>query len=351
MSDLFEYELGKASGVLIAELFKLREGESLVITCDTESDMRVVDATARTAFAAGGKPMVVRTAAPLGVARETDGFLPVGPLRGALTSADCWVEFNKQYLLYSETWQRVTSENPRLRYLCLPAMNVDVFVRLFARVDPRMLADFLTAVATRIGGARHVRLVTAAGTDVGFQNAPTHPVLPRTGYADRPGTHMLAGMIAWAPEFESIDGVLVFDGSIVPQIGILSHPLTVRLRRGEIQSLEGGREAEAWGSWLRSFDDPQMLRVAHVSCGFHPGAKLTGQIGEDERIWGGCQWGFGAVASYLTPPRGTPAASHTDAISLRCSIWLDGRQITDLGKVVDPDLASLAGALKRGERR
>lgn len=351
MNDFFEYELGKASAVLIEELFKLKQGESLVITCDTESDMRVVDATARTAFAVGAKPMVLRTAAPLGVGRQTDSFLPVGPLRGALKNADCWVEFNKQYLLYSDTWQTVTSENPRLRYLCLPAMNVDVFVRLFARVDQRLLADFLGTVATTIGKARHVRLVTAAGTDVSFENAPTHPVLPRTGYADTPGTHMLAGMIAWAPAFETIDGVLVLDGSIVPQIGILGRPVKVRLRRGEIQAIEGGREADEWGSWLRGFDDPQMLRVAHVSCGFHPGARLTGQIGEDERIWGGCQWGFGAVASYLTPPRGTPAPSHTDAISLNCSIWLDGRQITDLGRVVDRDLAVLAGALKPGEGR
>ncbi len=347
MTDLYEYELGKAADVLVREHFKLKAGESLIITGDTESDMRVIDATARAAFAAGAKPMVVLMASPLGVGRQTDLYLPVEPLRAALKQADTWVEFNRQYLLYSETWRIATSENARLRFLGLPAMNVDVFVRLFARTDQRRLAEFLETVAGRIGEARHVRITTPAGEDVSFQNDPSHPVLARTGYPDKPGTFMLPGMIAWAPAFDTINGLVVLDGSIVPQIGTLSQPVKVHLRNGVIQKIEGGVQAAEWEQWLRGFDDPQMLRPAHVSCGFHPQARLTGQIGEDERIWGATQWGFGAVAGYLAPPEGFPAASHTDAISLNSSVWLDGRPITEGGKVVDPELAKLAEPLKR----
>ncbi len=349
MTGLYEYELGKAANVLVGEHFKLKPGESLIITGDTESDMRVIDATARAAFAAGAKPMVVLMASPLGVGRQTDLYLPVEPLRAALKHADAWVEFNKQYLLYSETWRIATSENGRLRFLGLPAMNVDVFVRLFARTDQRRLAEFLEGVAERISEARHVRITTPAGEDVSFENDPSHPVFARTGYPDTPGTFMLPGMIAWAPAFDTINGVVVFDGSIVPQIGMLSQPVWVHLQKGVIQRIEGGRQAAEWDNWLRSFNDPQMLRPAHVSFGFHPRAKLTGQIGEDERIWGATQWGFGAVAGYLAPPDGLPAASHTDAISLNSSVWLDGKPMTDRGTVVDPDLAKLAETLKRSE--
>ena len=348
MAEYYEYELGKAADVLVQEHFKLKEGESIVITGDTESDMRVIDATARAAFAAGAKPMVVITAAPLGVGKQTDLYLPVEPLRAALKHADAWVEFNKQYLLYSETWRIATTENARLRFLCLPAMNVDVFVRLFARTDQRRLAQFLETVAGMIGRAKHVRITTALGGDVSFQNDLSHPVLARTGYADKPGTFMLPGMIAWAPDFDTINGVIVLDGSIVPQIGMLSQPVSVHLEKGVIRRIEGGREATEWEMWLKSFNDPQMLRPAHVSCGFHPQARLTGQIGEDERIWGATQWGFGAVAGYLAPPNGFPAASHTDAISMNSSIWLDGNPLTDRGKVVHPDLIELAEALRRG---
>ncbi len=349
MTGYYEYELGKAADLVVREHFKLKPGESFIITGDTESDMRVIDATARAAFSAGAKPMVVLTASPLGVGKQTDLSLPVEPLRAALKHADAWVEFNRQYLLYSETWRIATSENARLRFLGLPAMNVDVFVRLFARTDQRRLAEFLERVGEKIRKARQVRITTPAGEDVAFENDPAHPVLPRTGYPDKPGTFMLPGMIAWAPAFDTINGLIVLDGSIVPQIGALSQPVKVYVQKGVIQKIEGGREAAEWDAWLRSFDDPQMLRPAHACCGFHPQARLTGQIGEDERIWGGTQWGFGAVAGYLAPPDGFPAASHTDAISLNSSVWLDGKQMTDRGKVVDPDLVGLAEALKRGE--
>jgi len=47
MTKLYEFELGRAADILVGELLKLRPGETLVITADTESDMRVVEATAR----------------------------------------------------------------------------------------------------------------------------------------------------------------------------------------------------------------------------------------------------------------------------------------------------------------
>jgi 2,5-dihydroxypyridine 5,6-dioxygenase len=65
MPEWYEFELGKAADILVNELFELKKGETMVITADTESDGRVVNATARAAFAAGGKPMVIWLASPL----------------------------------------------------------------------------------------------------------------------------------------------------------------------------------------------------------------------------------------------------------------------------------------------
>ena len=56
MSYMYEYELGKAADMLVRDSFKLKEGEIFVITADTKSDRRVVDATARAAFSVGAKP-------------------------------------------------------------------------------------------------------------------------------------------------------------------------------------------------------------------------------------------------------------------------------------------------------
>lgn len=38
MPDLHEYKIGKVSDILIRELYKLKTGETFVVTADTESD-------------------------------------------------------------------------------------------------------------------------------------------------------------------------------------------------------------------------------------------------------------------------------------------------------------------------
>ncbi len=345
MSFLYEYELGKAAEVLVRELLKLKKGETFVITADTGSDKRVVDATAREAFSAGAKPMVIWTCTPPGSGRMTDDFLPSQSIKGALLKTDTWVEFNTMYLLYSDTYETVIKANNKLRFLCLPAMHVDVFVRLFARVDHQVLAEFLREITDRTKKAKHIRLTTLTGQDVEFDNNPQWPILCETGYADIPGTHMLAGQIGWVPDFDTVNGVIVFDGSLVPQIGVVNEPVKVYVEKGNIVKVEGGREAKQWEIFLKNFEDPQMLRVAHVCYGFHPGAKLTGQIGEDERVWGCTQWGFGSVGSFLLPPDGIAAKSHTDGISLNTTVYLDGKKITNNGQVVDPKLIDMAKKL------
>ena len=50
---LYEFELGKAADVIVKELFKVKPGENFVITADSRSDERVVNATARQSMPPG----------------------------------------------------------------------------------------------------------------------------------------------------------------------------------------------------------------------------------------------------------------------------------------------------------
>lgn len=92
----------------------------------------------------------------------------------------------------------------------------------------------------------------------------------------------------------------------------------------------------------KSFNDPNMLKIGHVCYGFNPGAKLTGDVVEDERIWGCIEWGIGHMAF-------RPASSHSDGICLNVSVWLDGKQILDKGSSLDPELAEVARKLGNPE--
>lgn len=341
---LYQFELPKAADILIRDTCKLKEGETLLITADTESDKRLVDAVAGAAFSVGAKPMVVWTATPLGPAKMVDSFLPSEAIVAAACKCDAWVEFNRQFMLYSDTYQAAMDGNPKLRYLALPGTTTEVFVRLYARVNQNDLAEFVTYLADITHKAKHVRMTTELGQDIEFDNKPEWPTRAETGFWDKPGTMMLSGQICWTPEFDSINGVLVFDASIVPQIGPLHEPCRVYIEKGVIQKVEGGAQAKEWYSWLKSFNHPQMLRPAHLCYGFHPGAKISGQNGEDERVWGCTEWGFGSAGAYYAPP-GYPAPSHTDGIILNTTTYLDGEMIIDKGTPIEPHLVELAKKL------
>ncbi len=345
---LYEYELGRAADVLTSELLALKPGETFVITADTESDDRVVDATARAAFALGAKPMVVRLASPLGVGRAADPMLPIDALVGALRGADAWVEFNNRWLLYSTPHDRAMRENERLRYLCLVGMNADLMVRCIGRVDHTALKQFLEKAVDVLRAADRIRVTSPAGTDLEFRNIAGRGALIRDGYADKPGTYMMGGFIAWAPDLESIHGTLVFDGSLSPPCGRLEQPIRTRIEAGVIVDIEGGSQARQLAEYLDAFDHPRMRRIAHASFGFHPNARLTGDIVEDERVWGCTEWGIGHVGATLIPPDGIPAPSHSDGQSLDCSVWLDDRPMLETGRVVHPELTEPARALGKG---
>jgi leucyl aminopeptidase (aminopeptidase T) len=338
MPKLYEYELGKAADLLTRELFKLKEGETFVITADTESDERVVEATARAAFACGAKPMVIWLASPLGVGKAADPMFPTESLVGALKGADAWVEYNNQWIFYSSVFDRVMKENPKIRYSCLVGMNASMMVRCIGRIDYPALEKFMARITDLTKNANDVRITSPAGMDVTFKNSPEHMGAYALGYADKPGAHMMSGQIYWAIDLESLNGKIVYDGSVNPPLGLLKNPIVLNIKKGDIAKVEGGKEAVEYEAWLRSFNDPNMLKMAHICYGFNPGAKLTGDVVEDERIWGAVEWGIGNM-DYR------PAASHSDGICLNVSVWLDGKQVLDKGKSVDPELAKLAKKL------
>lgn len=346
---LYEYELGKAADTLARELFKLRPGETFVITADTESNLRVVNATATAAHVVGAKPMVILLASPLGVSEAADSMLPVESLTAALSQADAWVEFNNEWLLYSTPYNRAMTANKKLRYMNLVGMNEDMMVRLIGRVNYPVLSEFMQNVYDLTVRTKHFKLTTPAGGNLEFENDFDRRTSLSKGYAARPGSHFLAGQIAWAPQFESINGVLVFDGSVDPPLKKLEKPIRMTVEKGRITKVEGGNEAVEFERWMNSWDHPQMRRLAHVSWAFHPGAKLTGNIVEDERVWGATEWGIGAVGpifSHQDEPIAAP--SHTDGICLNTSAWLDGRQFLDEGRIVNEEFRELAKKLGKG---
>lgn len=335
-------ELQTAADKLVRDIFGVQAGETVVLTADYESNQNVLRVVSDSVRDAGAQAMVITVPTPRSVGKAADPDLPIEPLAAALCACDVWIEFNHQWLLYSTPFERASRENKKLRYMCLVDFDEDLMIRTIGRVDTPQLQVFMRRVAELTRGAKTMRVTTPAGCDVSFEIDPAHYVACDCGDATTPAIHMLTGQINVVPRFGSIQGVIVFDGSVTPPFGRSpTTPIRLTVKDGVIQSVEGGEEAAAYEKYLRDFQDPGMLKMAHIAYGFNPGAALTGNIVEDERVWGATEWGIGYVSEIDAPPHGQDAVSHSDGICLNSSVWLDGVQIMDRGQIVLPELAAL----------
>ena len=325
---------------LVKEVLKVKKDESIIITADSGSDMQVVETTAQAVKLLGAKPMVIWYPMPPYVGKAADPYLPMKPLENALKHGDVWIEYNKSWLLYSTPWDNVMREN-KVRYICLVGMDSEMLVRNVSRINVPALLEFQRVLGEITKNTRKMHLITPAGTDLVFENDPNRPIFME-GDVNGPGDYMLFGQVDWAPIEESINGVLVFDGSVWPpqELGLLKEPIVMDIEEGKVKKIHGGQEARIFERWLKSFKDANMFNIAHISYGCNPGAKLTGNILEDERVWGAVEWGLGNQADSFLGKFG-PAKSHTDGICLSPTLIGDGEKIIENGEYVHPKLKDL----------
>ena len=348
---MYEYELTNACYKLLKDMFMIQPGESIAITCDTESNMDVVNATAKAAVALDAKPLVLKMPAPRGDGKVGDIDMPQAALIGAIKGCDAWIEYNGKWIFYSETYDKIVAdENDRPRYMCLVGVSPEVLVRNIGKVDNEQLNKFIMKFSDYIEKGKHIKITTPAGFDIECDNKPGRDIVTADGYVRKGEIKMFPGQISWSPDFETINGTIVADGFMDPPIGKLSSPIKLTIEKGWITKVEGGQDAATYKAWLDSFNDKTIYQVAHGGLGLGPNATMEAGIVEAERVWGCTEWGFGNVGPQLVSDIGhaISAPSHSDAICLNCSMWVDGVQILDEGKVCGPDQEAIDLAHKVG---
>ncbi|MEN2974774.1 MAG: aminopeptidase [Candidatus Caldarchaeales archaeon] len=338
-------ELAGSAYKLVKDILKVEKDEEVVITVDSMGDWRVASTIASATYTVGGKPLVAWYPSPPAVGKAADPYLPLKTLTEIVKNSDVWIELNKSWLLYSTVYEEAMRLG-RTRYICLVGMDVDMIVRTIGRVNIKVLYEFQRKLAEITSKARKIKITSPRGMDVVFENDPKRPVLVE-GEVSGPGEYMLFGQVDWAPIEETINGRIVFDGSVWPphELGLLKEPILLEVKNGRIIKIKGGREAKIFERWLRSFNDEKMYYMAHLSYGCNPGAKLTGNILEDERVWGVVEWGIGSQSSTFRGRLGL-ASSHTDGICLNPTLTADEEIIIKDGEYVHSSLKEYTNRLK-----
>jgi leucyl aminopeptidase (aminopeptidase T) len=225
---------------------------------------------------------------------------------------------------------------------CLTGMNVDMMVRTINPDFEEKMTEFGEAYKEVVmKGKNKGRVTNPAGTDFTFkfftpseleEMAKMRPTMKRGG--------MLGGQGALNANPATINGKIVVDGAFWPpsELGLIKQPIEITCKDGRINIVSDHHEARIAKNWFAHFRDEIVYNVLHVSTGFSPGVKrLSGDIVEDERLFGCVEFGVG---------RATPELPcHTDCILVNPSIWIDDLLIEKDGIFVEPKLKKLAKEL------
>lgn len=341
MSD---WELKAAARTVAEYMCNIKKGEDVLIYADGLVDDTVSDSIAEAAYTAGGVVSLLHYET-----RERADIEPPPPLAAAMSACDVLIELAWMYLIHTRALQSALDAGAR--FACLTMLTPSIMKRCIGPMDRyAKVLELGDAMTEMLEAASEMKMTTPAGTELTC-NIEDRLIDHASKRIFGPGEQTYpGGQVSWYPSPETINGTLVFDGSMWPpeEIGLIANPIHLTISNGEIIAVDGGREAKLLERWFESWENPNIYKLAHLSYGLNPGAQLTGNILEDERVFGCLEVGIGAQPPALGIFEVDPAeatSGHTDAIMLNPTVELDGEVIERDGAFVHPKLVKIIEGL------
>jgi leucyl aminopeptidase (aminopeptidase T) len=258
--------------------------------------------------------------------RETHAAEPPRPVAAAMAAADVVLAPTIQSL--SHTAARKAASEAGVRIATLPGVTEEMLARLMNGDLDEMRRRGWAIVNAMNRGSR-VRMTDENGTDLSFS------IEGREGIVDA-GELSAAGAFGnlpcgegfIAPVEGTAEGTLVVDGSIAA-VGLVESPVQLTVEGGHLVGATGDEGAQLME--LLTPHGPDGTNVAELGIGTNEEAILTGNILEDEKIFGTAHVAFGASAGI----GGTVQVPvHLDVVVKEPTVEIDGEAILGGGELL-----------------
>ena len=229
--------------------------------------------------------------------RSTHGEAPTDAIAAAMKESD--VMFSATTFSLYNSSARIEACEAGSRFVNMADYSMEMLEEGCLFTDCGEICKIVDDLKTRIVG-KELSITTPAGTNfhtsIEGRHADTgYGVSREKGEASSPPD----AECAVGPADNSAEGVLVIDGSIpLPGIGLIETPITLKVEKGYITSIEGGKEADVLRETLAGFNDPRVYNAAEVGFGLNPAGKLSGRMLEDEGVMGTMHIGIGNNLAY-----------------------------------------------------
>lgn len=178
-------------------------------------------------------------------------------------------------------WLFKIEENKNIKCAHMPGITEAMMTEGPMNIDYEGMQKKASSLMNILNDADYLHITTKEGTDLmlGIKNrAFTTDVIVTQGKT----INLPCGEIYCAPEETKADGVIVFDASI-GDIGMLKSPLKVTVNEGIISQFESEDKKLVERITELSSIDEEARMIGELGIGINPGARITGNMLEDEK--------------------------------------------------------------------
>jgi leucyl aminopeptidase (aminopeptidase T) len=313
---------------ILSNLMAVKPGEEVLIVCDPQTDMRMVNAMAGAALKCGAEYGVFMM--PIR-GKDTATIFPKS-LELGMDACDVFIGMTTASgaAIYNNHLKELI-EKKSLRECSIVLRNIDNFTRGGALADYEAVYKDGVALANKWRGKKKAHVTTPAGTDLKFEMNPIEPII-ECGIAREPG-----GVMAWSdgevstgPVADNAEGILVVDGPIC-YYGMPNQPIKMKIEKGYITEIISGdtkicNEIRRLHATVKDSNN-----LAEIGIGLNPACMFNGDFEEEKKAYGTVHFAMGNGRYYGQPARSTV---HIDMVLYSPTVAFDGETFVKDGKVV-----------------
>lgn len=315
-------KLQKASRIALKEYMGLEDGETLLVITD-----EVLREIGQSLYEAG--QIIAKEAIYVEIkSREINGQEPPEQVAELMKSVDVVIAPTSKSLTHTKA--RSEASKLGVRVGTMPNISLDTMIRCL-NPNVNKVINNTNIVLEAFNGVKNISVTSKKGTNITFSIEGRTPIAS-TGVLKNIGEsgNIPSGEVYIAPIEESVNGLLVIDGSVAT-IGLLSHPIYMEIKNGIVTKISGkGGEARFIGRLINRFDGGGKT-ICEFGIGTNPYAKLTGEILEDEKVLGTVHFAFGNNMSFggkINVPM------HIDGLISKPTVHFEDKLIMENGKLL-----------------
>lgn len=315
--------LQEAAETVVKKCLNVNPKEVFVVITDTEKEE-----IGRSIFEAGlqiGCEPLLAVMKP----RTRHGEEPPTPIAELLLASDVFVAPTKYSLTHTQARKNATAKGAR--GATMPGITTEIFIQTMS-IDYLKVKENCEKMREALKGVKKVVATSPAGTAI-TMSIEGREILVDSGILHERGAfgNLPAGEVFVAPVEGTANGLIVFDGSIAG-VGTLKEPVKIKVKDGYAIEITGGAEAEQLKRILESAPSQykkEAYNIAELGLGCNYGAKIVGNILEDEKVY---ETVHIALGDNSTIGGKTIAGIHIDGLITKPTLKADGKEIVAEGK-------------------